>query len=70
MAKKQIFLTTAYTTPYIRVNSFTVDLGDPIFMDGGRDYAYYWMCNAFMDVRLTLCGSFTHKYGVNVTPGT
>ena len=40
MAKKRISLTAAYTTPYIRVNSFTVDLSDPIIVGGGRNYAY------------------------------
>ena len=40
MAKIHISLTAAYTTPYIHVNSFAVDLGDPIIVGGGRNNLY------------------------------
>ena len=30
-----------YTTPYIHMNSFTVDPGDSIIMGGGHKFAYH-----------------------------
>ena len=31
---------TVYTTPYIHMNSFTVDPGGPIILDSGHKFAY------------------------------
>ena len=58
MAKKRISLTAAYTTPYIRANSFTVDLSDPIIVGGGRNYAYGLLESSVQEVfeYLWLCG--------------
>ena len=38
--EKRISVMAAYTIPYIRVNSFTVDLGDPTIVGSRHNYTY------------------------------